>query len=54
MKTLLSDGFQPKSMKDGKLTRVGVVKFYEKEEELSELLDDLKKMYKTTPKVWEE
>lgn len=54
MKTLLSDGFQPKSVKDGKLTRVGIVKLYEEESELTELIKELEKLYETTPKLWEE
>lgn len=54
MKQLISDGFQPKSLKDGKLTRVGIIKLYETEEELKEAVSDLKKLYNTTPKLWDD
>lgn len=53
VKTLISDGFQPKSVKDGNLTRVGILKAYEEDSELEETLAELKKLYETTPKIWD-
>ncbi len=45
-------GFNPHSIKDGRLMRVGILQIYEKKEELDTLLVDLGKKYKTTPVVW--
>jgi len=45
-------GFNPHSVKDGRLLRVGIIKIFARKEELDTLILDLAKKYKTTPVVW--